>query len=183
MSRGAKSSTTANVTVYRRDYPLLSDMKYIYSVKLLQTGRTLLAMDERLYDQMVGLDTPSTPTHYTLFPQGERALLRLVPTPVAEDTLLIKYFRRMTVPSSGGETLDIPQDYENYIISLAKGLYLMDKGADEKSRFHWQLGLSGLAQARAADNRVPDMDQGFIPGNVVPVQYGPNSVWPYLDPW
>ena len=88
--------------------------------------------------------------------------------------MVLRYYRRMTIPSVGATAIDIPQDYENYILALAKAFFLIDKGADDSKWGFWkQFAEEGMTIAKGSDARVPDDDLVLIPGH---------SITPYPAP-
>lgn len=183
LSVAATTSVNPNsLTFSRRDYALPAGFKYMYNARLVDNPRILYPIDTRLYDRVRFDQTgASTPTHYSLYPKGTDGKLRLLPTPAAADTLVLKYYRKSDKPSAGSDILDIPIDYEFYIIGLAKAFFLADKGGEEaRQKFWWDYAMSGLRQARADDNRAPDGDEGFVPGSVIQYPYNPNSVTQFL---
>lgn len=159
------ASGTATLTAYRRDFALLSDFNYIYSVKLLNSGQVLTPIDDRLYHIINPTDEPTTPSFYTLFKRGDVGLISLVPTPTVADNLLVKYYKRMTVPSVDGTALNIPIDFEWGVLAEAKAIFLAEKGGYDAVAAFWAAKAEeALAAAVLADNKHPDEDVGFLPG-------------------
>jgi hypothetical protein len=150
------------------DYALPTNFKSIYGIKLTTINRQLSYLPRRQYDRAVWNQTAGgDPSHYSLFLAGlDEGKFTLIPTPGSSDTALIRYFRRMTIPPSTGSTaIDIPQDYENYILALSKALYLIDKGADEsKWGFWYSHAKEGMEIAKGSDTRIPDEDLVLVPG-------------------
>jgi len=182
MNVAATNSAAITATFARRDYAVPTStgtyFKFLYSARLLSSPRVLYPIDVRHYDRSIFNQTYAIPTHYTLYTIGGDAKLRLIPTPSTADTLILKYYRAMTIPAVGDTTsvLDIPQDYEFYLLGLAKALFLADKGGDpERQQFWWNYATQGLRQAKDDDSRMPDDDSGFMPGSTIATPYNPNS--------
>lgn len=163
-----------SATSTRDLYDLPSDFKQPYTVKLLTCTNTLLPAQRRMWDRSVTDEFQTgTPQWYDLFPSFERNKLRLLPPPAAADTLLIRYYRRMTVPSASGDAtvLDIPQDYDFHLMAWAKWHFLVDKaeGRSEQASTWLSLAQEGIKQMIADQTRQPDETLGF---------YG-HTTWPY----
>jgi len=165
------ATATATVVGGTADYSLPANFKSIYTVRLTTLNRTLAYLPRRQYDRAVWNQSQSgDPTHYSLFLAGlDNGQITLIPTPGSGDTLGLRYFRRMTVPPSAGATaIDIPQDYESYVLALAKALYLIDKGAEESKWGFWKnYAEEGMTFAKGSDTRIPDDDLVFIPGQSI----------------
>ena len=171
------ATASASVVAGTADYSLPSNFKSIYGAKLTTINRQLAYLPRRQYDRAVWNQTAGgDPSHYSLFLAGlDEGKITLIPTPGSADTLSLKYFRRMTIPPSAGATaIDIPQDYESYVLALAKALYLIDKGAEESKWGFWKAyAEEGMAFAKGSDTRIPDEDLVLVPGS---------SITPYPAP-
>ena len=93
-----------------------------------------------------------------------------------EDTKYKRELRRVT-------TLDIPQDYEPYLIAWAKWHFLTDKGDGrlEQGKTWYTLGEQGLTMMVKEQNRKPDEDLMMVPGQF---RYGNmNDSTTRMIPW
>jgi hypothetical protein len=171
---GTVTGFSAGVTVvsgeFTRDmYDLPSDWKREYSIRLLSSQRTLRSTGRRFYDRSITSEqTTSTTTNYDLFAVGARGKIRMLPPPATSDVLLMRYYRRMSIPATTAtaDVVDIPQDYEPYLMSWAKWHFLTDKGEGrgEQMRTWFALSQEGLATMIKDQTRKPDEDLAFIPG-------------------
>jgi hypothetical protein len=60
--------------------------------------------------------------------------------------------------------LDVPQDYEGYILAQAKYLYLLDKGGDAGRIAGWkEFYEAGKRKAMASEVRWPDLQPTMVP--------------------
>ena len=165
--------------VFTRDmYDLPTDYKNLYSARLLASPQALRPVGRRLYDRSVGSEQQaSTPALYDLFMVGGTGRIRILPPPAAAETLLIRYYRRLTIPTTTAtaEAIDIPQDYENYLLADAKWRFLLDKseGRGEQLTTWHTLADEGLKVMLADETDLPDEDLMFHPGHMSP--------WPMND--
>jgi len=166
---GLVGTATGSASFTRDMYDLPSNFKAMYSVRTLNNNTTLRQANRRFYDRSVSNEqTTTTPAGYDLFMVGGLGKLRLLPPPSSSDTLQVRYYRRMYIPTATGDstTLDIPQDYEPYLIAWAKWHFLVDKGDGrlEQGRTWFPLGEQGLSMMVKEQNRKPDEDLMMIPG-------------------
>lgn len=160
------------VTAQRDMYDLPTDWKSVYDVKMYGSKRSLRLLRRRLWDRTV-IDefNTSTPLWYDIFHVGGRGKLRLLTPPQAQDTLMLRYYRRLTVPSSAesatGDMLDIPQDYEVFLLAWAKWHFLVDKaeGKAQQAQVWLTVAEDGIRTMIADQARIPDEDLSFIPGH------------------
>ncbi len=176
---GAVTGFTGTAVVsasFTRDlYDLPSDYKAGYTFRLLGGQRALRPVGRRHYDRSVGSEQSSSPPYwYDLFMVGSRGKVRLLPPPVAADVLMPRYYRRMTMVSSAlgtadSATLDIPQDFESYVIAFGKWHFLLDKGEGrgEQGKTWFGFAMEGLTTMVKQETKVPDEDLMFIPGQFV----------------
>lgn len=165
----AAGVTTANVTASRDMYDFPSDVKQVYSVRLLGSQRYLVPVGRRQYDRSITSEESVNSVYwYDLFMQGSRGKIRILPPPAASDTLLVRYYRRMTIPtaSATADVVDIPQDYEPYLVAWSKWHFLVDKGEGrgEQMKTWFVLAEEGLKTMVRDQTRKPDEDLRFIPG-------------------
>lgn len=182
-----------NITVNRDFYDVSGDWKAPYSARLLGSQKTLRYANRRQYDRGLGdeFGPTTTPGYYDLFVVGGRGKLRILPPPNVDDTLQLRYYRRMTIPSATADAtlLDVPQDYEPYFIAWAKWHFLVDKteGRGEQGAMWLAMAKEGIKTMLKDQTTNPDEDLMFIPGAAVGgYPFGPNSVTPWLyrdDNW
>jgi hypothetical protein len=165
--------TTVTSTFVRDFYSAPSDLKRVYTVRLLNSNKPLGYIGRRLYDRVVSDEfTAGTPAGYDLFGLGGRSKIRLLPPPASNDVLQVRYLRRFTIASASGSTtaLDIPEDYESYVIAWAKWHFLTDKseGRSEQGSTWMSLAQEGLKTMLSDQVSVPDEQLGFVPAHAVP---------------
>jgi hypothetical protein len=184
----AAGAQSYDITAQRAFYDLPSDFKVEYSVQLLNSNRTLQQVRRRA--RVRGQDqenVASTPSWYDIYSVGQKGKIRLVPDPGGSDTLQLGYYRRMAVGSASGDstTLDIPIDYEPYVIAWGKWHYLIDKseGRSDQATTWLALATEGIKTMIADQTNHPDEGLGFTPGHWWGTMTSPNDVRPYLyDP-
>ena len=174
---GVVTGFSAGATVVSGDfvrdmYDLPSDWKAEYTVRLLGAQRTLRPTGRRFYDRSITSEQQTASVwNYDLFMVGSVGKIRLLPPPPTADVLLMRYYRRMTVPTTTAtaSVLDVPQDYEAYLISWAKWHFLADKGEGrgEQIKTWFSLAQEGLVTMLREQTRRPDQDLAFIPGQFV----------------
>lgn len=187
---GTVTGFTAGATVvtptFSRDlYALPSDCKAIYTAALLIARRPLYYIGRRLYDRLDShYGQASTPAYYDLFVMGAKGKIRLLEVPNASDRIMMRYYRRMTVPtvSATAEALDIPDDYEGYAMAWAKWHFLVDKGEGrgEQAKTWFSFATEGLRTMLAEQTMVPDEALVFVPGHVAGGSWG-DSTTRFLD--
>lgn len=164
---------TTTVTAIRDLYSAPSDMRTGYSVRLLGSQKALRYVGHRLYGRVQGDEfaVDQVPTHYDLFLLGAKSKVRLIAPPGASDTLFQRYYRRFTLAvssaSATGLALDIPEDYEDFVIARAKWHFLTDKGEGRKDQatvWH-EVSKDGLAVMLSEQNSQADEDLMIIPGH------------------
>jgi hypothetical protein len=107
---------------------------------------------------------------------GSKGKIRLLSPPNGADWLMVRYYRCMATAaaSSTSTTLDIPSDYEHYLIAWAKWHFLTDKGEERKAQATTWLSLAedGLKTMLKDQTNIPDEDLSFVPGHA---QAGPTN--------
>lgn len=177
-SATAAGATSISATAVRDLYDLPADYKAPYSASLLSTSPGILTLiRRRFYDRSTFTPfSPSTPGAYDIFMIGAKGKVRLLQPPSSADLLQLRYYRRMTVPttSATADALDIPQDYEPYLIAWAKWHFLIDKGEGRSEQAQTWLSLSqeGLVTMLRDQTRVPDESLMMIPGAYTYSTYG-----------
>lgn len=184
------SPAGSTATFIKRDYDLPSDVRSIYDVRMLVNGVSLAPSDQRAIDHYTTYPEPQVgnPTHYTLFNVGSSATasIRLYPAPVAWDQMEVRYWRRAAVFTAATATatvLDVPQDAEFGILSLAKAYMLADRGGEPERMALWmQEGEQTLRTFRAREQQEMDQLPGFMPsGAAINAPYSQNDVRPFMD--
>lgn len=181
---------TITATGSRDMYALPADWKAEYSARLLVQPRALRDMRRRAYDRAVfNEQDTAVPVAYDLSTVGGKGKVRLLRPPGAADILQLRYYRRMTVPTASAATegLDIPEDYENFLIAWSKWHYLMDKSEGRAEQAGVWLGFAneGIKVMLADQVRRPDEDLMFLPGaSTMSTTFAPNTTtwidWNYL---
>jgi len=131
-------------------YDAPTDLKAVYSIRLLGAERTLRQMPRRYYDRSTTDEfiNDASPVWYDMSRLSETGKLRLLPAPSETDRLLIRYYRRM---SSASATCDIPADYDMYLIAWAKWAHPDRQGGVAGPR--QCLAQSGDGRPEAHDRR------------------------------
>jgi hypothetical protein len=186
----AVTGFTAGVTVItatgvRDYYDVPSTYRRIYTVRLLGAAKSLGYATRRTYDRFVTDEfSAGTPESYDLFSVGGLGKIRLLPPPASSDVLLVRHSRRFSLASASGVTssLDIPEDYESYVIAWAKWHFLTDKSDSAERATTWlSLAQEGLKTMLQEQTLIPDQDLGFTPAHAVPYTGGDNST--RFVPW
>ena len=179
------TANTGFVVSANRDfYDLPTAWKQPYSVRLLAAQYTLRPIGRRHYDRSVTSEFvfAGTPLYYDIFALGTKGKIRLLRPPASTDRMQLRYYRRMD-PTV--DPLDIPAQYDPYLIAWAKWHLLTDKGERTERANEWkQFANEGMLQMLKESTRQPDEDLTFLPGHYsMNVTLGPQSVRPYLDEW
>lgn len=187
-SLGSGVITGQSATATRDMYSLPADWKAEYSVRLLGAQKVLLPIRQRQYGRSVGNEMiASYPDRYDVFPIGGKGKIRLLRAPAQSDILQLRYYRRMTVPttSATADALDIHQDYDEYLLAWAKWHYLTDKTntQSEQANTWLKLAENGLDMMLADQTRRPDEDLMFFPGGQTYGDWGVNSTRGIVWDW
>jgi hypothetical protein len=103
-----------------------ADFGDVYNARL--TGnleRTLTYVDQRTYDKIISgnQDAAGTPTHYTVYGAQKNALIKLLPTPSAADTLQVRYTtQQSTISDATASSLAIADKFMPMVIYKAAEL-------------------------------------------------------------
>lgn len=169
---GFTTNTTAlvSVTATRDMYDLPTDWKAPYSVRLI-SGTPLRYVQRRSRDRQMDSEQDGGDVYgYDLMMVGSKGKIRLLTPPGGGDWLQIRYHRNMATAaaSSTGTTLDIPDNYEPYLMAYAKWHFLTDKGEERKSQSTTWLSLAedGLRTMLKDQTNIPDEELGFTPGHL-----------------
>jgi len=187
---GTVTGFSAGATVitgnFTRDmYDLPTDWKQPYSLRLLASQKVVRPIGRRLYDRSITSEQQSSSVEwYDVFMVGSTGRIRLLPPPPSADILQIRYYRRMTIPttSATADVVDIPQDFEPYLVAWSKWHFLVDKGEGrgDQMKTWFVMADEGLKTMLREQTRQPDEDLAFIPGQY---QYGNrgDNVTRFLD--
>jgi hypothetical protein len=169
-------------TATRDMYDLPSDWKAPYTVRMVVSKTTLHPVGRRFYDRFNMLSEQSSltvPTNYDVFMIGSRGKIRILQPPSSPDVLQLRYYRRMTIPTTTAtaSVLDIHQDYEPYLMAWGKWHFLTDKseGRGDQLKTWFALSEQGLTTMLKEQTNQPDQDVGFIPGAYVFGVWGDNT--------
>lgn len=157
------AGATAFITANRDEYDLPTDFKQPYSVRLLGGQVTLRYVGRRLYDRSVSSEyTASQPFYYDTFTFGQYSKIRLLRSPQATDRLQIRYYRKLNATSANA---DIPEQYEPYLTSYGKYLFLLDKADSMERANAWKaFAMEGLQVMLKENINNPDADITMQPG-------------------
>lgn len=179
--------TGATLTVKRVLYALNSDFKTPFDVRVMGSPKPLYYQPRRLYDrEVIDQSSGGEPYGYDLYAVGGKGKIRILPPPAGAESLWVKYYRRIQMPSlvATASGMDLPEDYEDIFIAAAKSHFLADKGQPfrEQWSFWTQYANEGIREMRKDERLVEDEDlalQPPIPQRV----YGPNSpfYWTVMD--
>lgn len=159
-----KSSTALTVTSGAATLP--TDFKYMYGGIITNTNQPLYPISQALMDIATFAGSVGTPAFYSLFKGGLAGSyqIKITPTPTDGSTITLNYHRSMAIPTADSDVLDIPQDYENYLLAEAKYLYLLDKGGEPERAAGWKdYYESGKRKAIMAESRRPQESKLLIP--------------------
>jgi len=106
------------------------DRESIYIDQALNTYANLKEVEYKLWrkTRRNGVQTSSKPYEFTIKPDNS---LSLYPQPDTAYTLTAEYFKRPTRMTANTDTSDIPEQFEQAIIEMAKTRYAEDQGARE----------------------------------------------------
>ena len=148
----------------------------IYDVRLVGSPeRTLLPLDLRSYDRTrAGVQTgQSTPTHYYIFGPQNNAVLTLVPTPNAGNTLAIRYIgRQASISDASASTLNVQDKYVPMVIYRSAELVSAWKAPERVGYWHG-LYKETLGRALQTSREMPDETPSMVPRNQNGVYYDP----------
>src|ERR1041384_1038313 len=173
-------NTSITVTAGVADNPLPTGAGQvfddIYDVRLTGSPeRTLLPLDLRTYDRTrAGVQTgQSTPTHYYIYGPQQNAVLTLVPTPNAGNTLAIRYIgRQATISDASGSSLNMGDKYVPLVIYKGAELVCQWK-APERAPYWGARYEKALADQLMIDRDMPDETPSMVPRNQNGVYYDP----------
>jgi len=184
---------TTGVTVYfgRDMYACPTDYKRMHSARMLGSQRTLRPLQRRMYDRSTvdEFAINNTPLYYDIYPVGQRGVIRFLPPPNVDDVFQWRYFRYMATASTSAtaDLLDIPSQYEGYLIAQAKFFFLTDKSEQRSQQAETWMSFAqeGLKIMLRDNVSQPDEDLMMIPGHFAfSLGYGPTNTKAVLDdPW
>lgn len=174
------SAAPITIVANTSTYTLPAAFRKPYSARV--GTRYLTYMPQGLWDIINPQNIGSGPLAYSLFNAHDTGKVELLP-PIgdapASDPLHIRYLRKVTDTDSDGNTLDVPKAYEDGIISLARAKLLLERGGeDTRMQTFYQEYNRALDQATKDDQRMPNIDEGFIPQSGIPIDaaWNPNSL-------
>lgn len=159
------SDTTLTFT--RSMYALATDFNHVYDVRMVSNNRPLFYVQRRTYDRLI-MDQVSTASiwGYELFSYGEKGKVRFVYPVGGVGTVLMRYYRRITMPTANtsATTLDLPQDYEDAFIAASKAHFLADKDDSAPKQRYWDAyAQTALKQILGDQHDIPDEELAFLP--------------------
>ena len=166
-------TVSASVT----DYPLPVDFRKIYTVRLSQ--QPLFYCSQRDYDKFTWDPTQQVgTTHYSTFKIGQENKISLIPQHDKADTLTVKYYSAITLPTEDEAELGIQENWVQPILDYAKSIVAASRSMDGRRNFFMQQAITGFRAARGDDVTEPDEVQGL---KVEPTAgYPPGSSWYYI---
>lgn len=165
------ASGVYTATGIRDFYAAPADFRKPYSLRSLGQGVWLPLIRRRGYGRAISDSefAPGTPLGYDIAPIAAKGKLRLLPPPSAADVLELDYHRRLTLASAtaDGTTLDMPIDYEPFVIAYAKWHFIVDKseGRGDQMTTWLTFAENGLRTMLSDQARQPDEDLGFTAGS------------------
>jgi hypothetical protein len=188
LATGFATTATMPVTATRDMYDLPSDYKAVYTCRLLSSNTPLRYVQRRGVDRGNVSEQAMQDTYgYDLLMVGSKGKIRLLTPPAGADVLQVRYHRNMATGSASASTttLDIPDNYEPYLMAWAKWHFLTDKGEERKMQATTWLSLAedGLKTMLKDQTNIPDEELGFTPGHMQAGRISENSVvgvsWDY----
>jgi hypothetical protein len=166
------TTATMPITATRDMYDLPTDWKTPYSLRLLSSNTPLRYVQRRSVDRAEESEQAGGDVYgYDLMMVGSKGKIRLLTPPGAADVLQVRYHRNMATAAatSTATTLDIPDNYEPYLMAYAKWHFLTDKGEERKSQATTWLSLAedGLRTMLKDQTNIPDEDLAFTPGHTL----------------
>lgn len=155
---------TASITLTTgvSTFYLPSGFKAPYSAYLVNRQKHLKWLSNREYiDKEIQFLTGDSLYYMSASPSNSLDRLSIVPAPPESDTLKLHYYRRMNSTVGTAETLDIPAEWEGFILSHAKEMMVADKGPTEKLQYWQMVAERGYKTAIDEDEDMPDTGVGF----------------------
>jgi hypothetical protein len=180
------SSTVTALVGGTADYTLDADYKKAYDVRIDQGGwRTVYPIDFRHYDRVrYNQELTMAPDFYTVHVTAAGApTIRLHPTPDANGTIIVKYFRKISSLTLDAATLDMPQIHDHMLLALAKSYLCADRDAESPRTGFWMQRFEEEFRRLAADDdQLPDRDPVFLASSAwMTNRYDPTHPYFYLD--
>ena len=186
-----RQTTTITLVDGTADYNLPTNHRSIYDVRLTSNAIPLRPFRQRDYDRITSQPTSGTPIGYNVFPssavealdpQHTGMSIRFIPTPSMSDTATVKYYRRTSVLTSTGYTIDLPRQYQFWVVYAAKAMILADRGGDWDRATFWQKKADRLLQLMKFDDqsRLTDNEgDGFKPGDfgILDLSHPQTALW------
>jgi len=104
------------------------------------------------------------PKQYTVYLSHGANTIRVYPAADAAYTLLISYYGSIEIPGNDEDFINVPDDYIDGILTLAKYLYLLDDDTKADRREAYKRDSEQMLQESVRDDRrSPDHISKFIP--------------------
>jgi len=166
-----RKTTTVSVVSGTADYDLPDDLRAIYAVRLASAARPIYPFRQRDYERMSATPESGTPVGYNVFPsstvealdpQHTSLSIRFIPTPEAADTATILYYRRTVTFTSMGATIDLPRQYQYWVVNKAKALALANHGGEWDRAAYYEQRAARMLQLMKFDdqNKLTDETSG-----------------------
>lgn len=142
--------------------------KKIYSARLKTDKWVLQFVRQREWDRIVwNQESPGAARYYTEVRSANGNLtIKLFPTPNSGETLQVRVFEHIVIPSADGDTLDIPDRYIPAVLSLGRYYFLIDRdGEDQRAPVYLQKAEQLIQKAIQDDVGMPDEDIHFTPAS------------------
>lgn len=159
------------------------DMVRIHRVEFSRTGDTQTyalefrdwnAMDPVWWTQQ-NITQSSNPAYYTLWGFPPAVTIRVYPLPASAGSLKVFYFRLPAAVSVGADLLDIPEGWENLVVSFAEYTALRSD-ADPRWQEAKQIYEQDLSSMVATVTRFSDQAGQFVPDQISG-GYVPEWLW------
>jgi hypothetical protein len=166
---GFTGTAAASGTANRDFYDVPSDWKVTYSLRWLSGNRWLKPAQRRPYDRLVADEyNTGSPMAYDNFMILTKGKVRILPSPSEAGVMQLRYHRAIAQGTAVAETtvLDVPADYDDYLVAYGKWHFLVDKGESRGDQATTWLSVSqeGIKTMLADQTNQPDEDLQFQPG-------------------
>jgi hypothetical protein len=164
LSTGSAISLVAGTA----DYALNALFKAPYSCRIIiGSPRPLKYVEKSRWDRVVwNQTTTGRPEYYTLWNLGQQGKITMLPTPDSSiaDALSVVFFRPIEIPTVDGTALDLPEQFVDAVLDLARARLLARRGGRmDLIKLFEAKGQMAKRAARADDLETADGDDTFIP--------------------
>lgn len=149
--------------------------KKIHSARMKGNKRTLYFVRQREWDRVVdNQESNMIPTHYTEVRSANGNLsIKLLPTPSAADSLQVRVYEHIVLPSADGDNIDIPDRYMAGFLALARYYFIIDRDAeDARAVVMLQKAEQMIQKAIQDDMGAPDEDIRLVPADEWAASFG-----------